>query len=44
MNESLDGLKNTDSKSYWKMIRALVKGSKPSHNIPTLTYQRQCCF
>ena len=44
MNESLDGLKNTDSKSYWKMIRALVKGSKPSHNIPTLTYNGNVAF
>ena len=33
LNETLSEHKYNDQKSYWKIIRSLIKGTKPSYNI-----------
>ena len=41
MNESLHNLKRTDSKTYWKLIRSLIKGANPPCDIPALAYNNE---
>lgn len=36
INESLDDLKVTNSKLYWKTINMLIKNERPTHDIPPL--------
>ena len=40
-NESLHNLKRTDSKTYWKLIRSLIKGANPSCDIPAFAYNNE---
>ncbi|KAK3106293.1 hypothetical protein FSP39_017122 [Pinctada imbricata] len=44
MNDSLRDYKQTDSKTYWKLIGSLIKGGNKNNEIPTLDYNGQSAF
>ena len=44
LSDTIDEMKTSNPKEYWSIIRTLLKGSKPSHNLPPLFTEHDIAF